>query len=281
MPFDIRAARDSDVAVISEWTRDTFSWGDYVGEALESWLDDPSLHVLVVENDKGAPAAVARAQMLSPTEGWLDAARVHPDSRRLGLGSMLNDALVSWVNDQGGLVARLAIEDDNKAARDQVAKLGYRLTSTWVTVDFDVEPRFRVSRPERLQAVGKADVDPAWMFWSTSDMAEAGRGLMPLGWLWRKATVADLRRAASEQRLLESPAGWVVIERRDPAVIDVAWLATSVNEFPRLIGGILDLAADRRAGSVVFRVPQTGWSGEALVRAGATLRETHVYSKAL
>jgi hypothetical protein len=119
------------------------------------------------------------------------------------------------------------------------------------------------------------------MFWSTSDMAETGRGLMPIGWLWRKATVADLAMAASEQRLLESPAGWVVIQNRIPGEIDVVWVATSVNEFPRLVDGILDIAADRNVGTVAFRIPQTGWSGEALIRAGATLRETHVYAKPL
>lgn len=281
MTFTVRAARAGDVEQIASWTRDTFRWGDYVGVALGEWIDDPELHVVVAVGGNGVPVAIVRAQMLSPTESWLDAARVHPDARRIGLGSQLNEACVDWARGRGALVARLAVEDDNIPAHNQVTRLGYRQTSTWVTVEREVDPRFRVSRPERMQVVGKADVDPAWMFWSTSELADVGRGLMSFGWLWRKATVQDLMNAAAEQRLLESPAGWVVIETRSADQIDVVWAATSFNEFPRLIDGILDLAADRQAEVVVFRLPQTGWSGEAIVRAGARLRETHIYAKAL
>ncbi len=279
MDYRVRAARSEDVALIASWTRATFAWGDYVGEAIGDWVDNPDFNVLVVEGEDGAPVAIARTQMLSAKEGWLDAARVHPDARRMGHGTRLNEAGVGWVRQQGGLVARLAIEDDNKAAMSQVEKLGYRRSSTWITLDFEIDPGFRVSRPERLQTVGRADVDPAWMFWSTSEMAEAGRGLMSLGWLWRKATVEDLSRAAREQRLLESPAGWVIIDTRTPGELDVVWAATSVNEFPRLVDGILDLAADRKVNAVVFRLPQTGWSGETLVRAGAAVSETHIFTK--
>lgn len=281
MAFVIREARAADVDQIAPWTTDTFSWGDYVGSSLSDWIGDPRLHVLVVEDGDGVAVAVARAQLLSPTEGWLDAARVNPEVRRKGLGTLLNDACVEWVRGQGGRVARLAIEADNTAAHNQVLKLGYRATSTWVTYDHPVDPRARVKRDERLQTVGRADVDPAWMFWSTSDMAETGRGLMSFGWLWRRATVDDLTKAASEQRFLESPAGWVVIETPDPDEIDVVWLATSANEFPRLIDALLDLGADRSAETIVFRVPQTGWSGEALTRAGGIVRETQVYEKPL
>lgn len=279
MDFKERAARPGDVALIAAWTQDTFVWGDYVGEAMGDWIDNPDFHVLVVETDDGVPVAIARTQMLSKSEGWLDAARVHPDARRMGLGTRLNDAGLAWVRQQGGLVARLAVEDANTAAISQVEKLGYRKSSTWVTLDFAVDPDFKVARPERLQTVGRADVDPAWMFWSTSEMAEIGRGLMSFGWLWRKATVEDLNRAASEQRLLESPAGWVIIEARNPGEMDVVWAATSVNEFPRLVDGILDLAAERDIGIIVFRLPQTGWSGETLVRAGAKVSETHIFTK--
>ncbi|MDH3190579.1 MAG: GNAT family N-acetyltransferase, partial [Acidimicrobiia bacterium] len=130
MAFGIREARADDVDQIAPWTTDTFSWGDYVGSSLSDWIGDSRLHVMVVEDGHAVAVAVARAQMLSPTEGWLDAARVNPSVRRQGLGTMLNDACVEWVREQGGRVARLAIEADNSAAHNQVLKLGYRATST-------------------------------------------------------------------------------------------------------------------------------------------------------
>jgi hypothetical protein len=34
MVFTMRPARQDDVPEIETWTRDTFTWGDYVGKAL-------------------------------------------------------------------------------------------------------------------------------------------------------------------------------------------------------------------------------------------------------
>ena len=39
MAHHIRPGRLEDVAAITPWTSDTFSWGDYVPERLPSWLD--------------------------------------------------------------------------------------------------------------------------------------------------------------------------------------------------------------------------------------------------
>lgn len=281
MKQTIRPARPADVEAIAPWTRQTFSWGDYVAESLPAWIDDPGLHVLVAADEDDQPVAMARVQMLSSTEAWLDAARVHPEWQRKGLGSMLNDAGVSWARDRGGRVARLVVEDKNEAAQNQVLKLGYRKTSTWICGRAGSDPRFRAVKSDRLSTVGRADVDPAWMFWSTSEISEAGRGLIPFGWIWRRATVDDVMQSAMSQRLLTSPAGWLISESAVPNELAVTWAATSANDFPRLISGVYDLAADRDIQEVMFRIPQTGWSGEALTRAGVETWEVYIYTKAI
>lgn len=281
MAHTIRPARPADVELIAPWTQDTFTWGDYVASSLPSWIQDSALHVLVAADEHDRPTAMARVQMLSSTEAWLDAARVHPESQRQGLGSLLNDSCVQWAGDHGARVARLVVEDDNDAAQNQVHKLGYRKTSTWVCATADVDPTFRANRSDRLDTVGRFDVDPAWMFWSTSEISEAGRGLIPSGWLWRRATVGDVNNAAKSQRLFSNPAGWLILEDRTPETLDVTWVATSANDFPRLISGISDLAADRGIEKVMYRVPQTGWSGEAMARSGMDPWEVYVYGKAV
>jgi hypothetical protein len=63
--------------------------------------------------------------------------------------------------------------------------------------------------------------------------------------------------------------------------IDIVWIASSPNDFPRLIASVDHLAVERDAVRVTYRIPQTGWSGEALRRAGATVSETLVYTKAV
>lgn len=281
MRYAVREARPEDAPGIAEWTRDTFAWGDYVAEALPGWIDDEDLHVLVAVASKDIARAVALVRMLSANEGWLSAARVHPDAQRKGLGSMLNNASVDWAREQGADVVRLATEDTNLAAQAQVEKLGYRKTSTWVYAVVEGRTADQPVKKERLSIAGRSDVDPAWMYWSTGELFEAGRGLKASAWTWRRATVGDLQLAAREQRLFNHPAGWAVVEYPAPDEIDIVWVASSPNDFPRLIAGVDHLALEREAVRVSYRIPETGWSGEALRRAGADVSETFVYTKAV
>ncbi len=280
MPVTLRTASPEDVADIAEWTQDTFHWGDYVADRLPEWIAEEDVRVQVAANEENEPVGVSVVRMLSETEGWLAAARVRPDSRRMGLGSILNQASVDWIRSRGGVVARLAIEDDNPAAQAQVDKLEYRRSSAWTYgIQDDIQPK-RVGRGERLSLAGRGDIDPAWMFWSTSEMAEAGRGLIPSHWTWRRATVSDLNEAAKSQRFYSSPAGWVIVEPRD-RTLDVTWVATSQNDFPRLLSGITHLAVERELETVFFHLPETGWSREALARAGIEVSGLYLYTKAV
>ncbi|CAN5819652.1 hypothetical protein BH23ACT4_BH23ACT4_09340 [soil metagenome] len=281
MTYAVRPARPEDAAGIAEWTRETFEWGDYVAESLPDWIGDDKLHVLVAVDSDDIARAVALVRMLSTDEGWLSAARVHPGSQRRGLGSMLNNALVEWAQSQGGRVVRLATEDTNLGAQAQVEKLGYRKTSTWVFAVIEGRAADQPVKLERLSIAGRSDVDPAWMYWSTGELCEAGRGLKASAWTWRRATVEDLDLAAREQRLFNHPAGWAMVEYPGPDEIDIVWIASSPNDFPRLIAGVDHLAVEREAVRVTYRITETGWSGEALRRAGAEVSETFVYTKAV
>ena len=131
MSFVIRPARAEDVASIGRWTQDTFIWGDYVPEMMGGWLEEPDSLVIVCVYDDDIPVALSRAQLLSPTEAWLSAARVHPEHRRSGMGMAMNDHAVEWARSHGALVARLVIEDSNEAARGQVMRSNYRPASRW------------------------------------------------------------------------------------------------------------------------------------------------------
>lgn len=281
MGFEVRDAQPADAARISDWTRDTFAWGDYVGDSVAEWIVDGSRHVLVAVDGDDVPVAMAAVRMLSPTEGWLSAARVRPELRRRGLGSLLNDASVAWICDRGGKVARLAVEDDNDAAMSQVRKLGYRRTSTWVRGVIENGPIGPSGLDDRVSPAGRPDVDPGWMYWSTSELYEAGRGLLPSGWTWRRCVVGDLLAAAEQHRFFQSPAGWVIVEFPAEDEVEITWTASSPPDFPRLLTGVAALAAERGIRLMTCLVPQTGWSGEALRRAGASTSEYLVFAKAV
>ena len=282
MSFEVRLARPEDVTQIVSWTTDTFDWGDYVPERLPLWIEDPDSAVVVCVDDAAGPVAVAHALMLSKTEGWLEAARVHPDHKRSGMGSAMNHAGVAWVKECGAKVVRLATEETNKAAKRQVETLGYRHTSSWMYTRFDVDPSPPLTRTEGgLKAAPKSDIDAAWMFWSTSELAHRGRGLLALGWQWRNATPDDLADAAKSGTFYQSPAGWIVIDMPPNHGIRALWIATTAEEAPQMLADLIGHTRERGVSELTIKMPNLPWVTEALTRAGGDPKEVLVYSLAV
>ncbi len=280
MSYVIRPARAEDVPLIEPWTRDTFSWGDYVPEMMGPWLDEPDSLVVVCVHEDDIPVALSRVQLLSPTEAWLSAARVHPDHRRSGMGMAMNDYAVEWARAKGALVARLATEEGNEAARSQVLKSGYRMTGSWAYATTPMSSGRRLQSEDRLRPGGTVDADAAWTFWSQSDLAQAARDLISLGWRWRKASREDLEQAVNARTFYQSPGGWLIAETDDEG-ISVRWLATSPSEAPLLLQGLRDLLREKEKGRVEAMVPITGWSVEALQREGFEVQPVQIFSKGL
>lgn len=271
----IRPARPDDKPHIAVFTQDTFEWGDYVYDSFDTWVaDDTALFVAVADDD--LPIGLARAILMSDREIWLHAARVHPDHRRKGIGATLNDALCEWGRDQGALIARLAIEDWNQAAQGQVAKNGYRKASRWIYAKRDVDASSpnpmgnggtRVPGPERLIPAPSAEVEPAWVAWSSGTLSRAARGLFSNTWWWRVFTEEDLLAAAKGRRLWSSPTGWVIArETKGSFVVD--WLEATDDEVTRLVRAIVDKAVDLGVDEIQLSVPSTEPVRLALNRYG-------------
>ena len=280
MSFVMRAARDEDVASIGRWTRDTFSWGDYVPEMMGDWLEEADSLVFVCVDGDDIPIGVSRVQLLSTTEAWLSATRVHPDHRRSGMGMAMNDHAVEWARSQGARVARLVIEESNEAAHGQVLRSSYRPGGRWAYATAPEATGRRLPSEERLRRGATVDADAAWTFWSQSDLAHAARDLISLGWRWRKATRDDLERAVNAHNFFQSPGGWVVAESDDDG-ISVRWLATTAPDAPLLLQGLRELLRDQGGVRLEAMIPVTGWSVEALLREGYEVNPAQIYSKAL
>lgn len=278
MPISIRPARVDDVASIAPWTSETFSWGDYVAERIPTWMADPASEVLVATDEADTPVAVAHVAMLSPREAWIEGARVHPDQRRKGLGTALNHAGVEWAKSRGARVMRLAVEGDNEAAQAQVEGLGYRMVSNWVYAEFGVESTHRTGDQYRLRPAPGSDADAAWLSWAASDLALHGRELIAIGWRWRTARPDDVTTVGE---LYQSPAGWVSFTQPEDTWITTQWFATTPDGLLPLLDGLFDLAAARSVSEVDVKLPNMGWTSEAIIRVGGEPREMLVYAKAI
>lgn len=282
----IRPATAEDHVAIRSFTSVTFSWGDYVADAFEGWLADPDAQVAVVVED-GEPVAIARGVMMSPTEGWMHGARVHPDHRRKGLATLLNDYLCDWASSRGALVVRLMIESWNEAAQRQVQTAGYRRVCDWMNgvrgLGSEPDPVTnggrRVPGDEQLVVGTPAEIEPAWVSWSSSELARAGRNLYPRGWLMRRMRKDDLDDAVTGRRLLHGPSGWIIAEEEADDSMFVPFLASTNDDAYRMVRAMVDRADRKGYSRIRTLVPAVGWMEEALSRGGFDLAGNQIWAK--
>lgn len=286
MPSRIRPAEKRDAAAIASFTTNTFSWGDYVADRFLEWMEEPATQVAVATDDDDRPVALARVRMLGSQEGWLSAARVHPDHRRKGLGSALNDWCADWVASRGGSVVRLQIEDWNDPAQNQVVRLGYRAVATVINAERsvsggEIEPATnggrRTRAEERLDRAPRAEAEGAYIAWSTSELARASHGLFPVEpWTWRRMTQAD----AHSGRTWFCPSGWVMADEGEDRLV-VRWLVATPDDASLLVRAAVDLAHERHLEEIHVCAPAIDWMEEALQKNGFEIHRTHIYEKPL
>lgn len=282
----IRAAEKRDADVIASFTTDTFWWGDYVADSFLDWLEEPATQVAVATDEEDQPVALARVRMLAAREGWLSAARVHPDHRRRGLGSALNDWCVDWVASQGGSVVRLQIETWNGAAHNQVLSLGYRTVATVLNGERsvsggEIEPATnggkRTPAEERLDRAPRAEAEGAYIAWSTSELARAAHGLFAVEpWAWRRMTQIDAHSA----RTWFCPSGWVMADEEQERLV-VRWMVATPEDAGLLVRATVDLAQERGLEGLHVAVPSVDWMQDALRSNGLEVHPTHIYEKPL
>jgi GNAT superfamily N-acetyltransferase len=289
IPVRIRDARREDRNVVAEFTASTFPWGDYVADRFLDWLEEPDGRLLVAVDPTDRPVGVIRVELLSPEEAWLHAARVHPDHRRMGIGTALNRAACRWAAEQGALIVRLLVENWNTPARSQVTKLGFSPAASWVWGEksiADGAPRVRanggrrVPSEERLVRSSRSEAEPAWMAYSTGPLAAAAKMLKPFGWSFRTMRYPDVVEAAEEGRLWQCPSGWVIA---DPTVDgwQVSWLVTTDLDADRIVRALDDRAAASGVRNLLIWVPEVPWAVEALERASFSLHPATVYARPL
>ena len=286
----IRPARPDDQAAIAAFTTDTFAWGDYVADAFASWMADPDGQILIAANSDDQAVGMARVAMLSSTEAWAQAARVHPDHRRKGIAGSLTQAGEKWAADRGAVVMRLVTEDWNEPAQRQVEKSGYRLVAKWVMAQRDIGSSVpaipgnggrRAPAAERLQLAPVHEVESPFLIWSTGDLIIAAHGLFPaVGWMWRRMGLDDVLQAARHRSLWGCPSGWL-IGTVDDDRFWVPWIATGPEDAHRLLKAAVDLAEEQGTERLRILIPQTGWLLQAARRTGMDLNPLLLYEKAL
>lgn len=285
----IRIATPSDISPISEWTRDTFSWGDYIPYVLDRWIADETGRVFVTELE-GNVVAMGRVGMLGADEAWAQGMRVHPDHRRQGHGLRITDALTHWAIEQGAKVIRLSVETWNTSAQAQVAAAGFRRVSDWVHAERAVGESSpvpegnggrRVPPAERLRVAHSAEADAAYLSWTGGELARAARNLFQINWRWQHLSLEHLASLARDQSLLEGRPGWAIFEIDETEFL-VHWLETAPSDARAMVLALVDKAAESGAETLGVMVPAVPWLERELKRLGFDMTHPNtVWAKSL
>jgi len=284
----LRSGRPEDRDAIAEWTRDTFAWGDYVAGAFDDWLADDIGEVIVAEAG-GEVIGMARVAMLSPTEGWLQAVRVHSDHRRRGIGLALCRRAIDWTKERNALVVRLAVENWNRAASEHFAGLGFRPVSRWVGAERGVGENSpvpagnggrRIMAPEGVRPAHSAEAEPALLSWAGGRLEHEARGLLLIGWQWRKLRLEDLVEAARRRELWEGRPGWAVAGVEDDT-FRVSWVSTTAEDAKAMVRALIDQAAAAGVERIEAIVPDVDWLRRPLQQAGCDMFPITVYALGL
>lgn len=284
----VRPALPSDREAIFEFTRDTFEWGDYVAEVFDEWLEREDTFVAVAEGEGNRPIAMGAVRMLSPKEAWYSAARVSPDYRGQGIAAKVSSELRSWAREHGAIVGRLLVEDWNKVAIRHIEKTGPRRIASVVRCtkpvgDASPSPSGNGGRrlPSKLRSrpAGSSEAQPAYASWSVGELGRASRGLIGVGWTFRRLTLADLESAAKASAFWEIGAGWALAAPASDARFEVAWLETREEDAIDLIRSLVDLAIGSGSESIAIWVPAVDWMVQAARRLGFETSLLHVYAR--
>lgn len=190
----------------------------------------------------------------------------------------MNHAGVEWARDHGAQIVRLAVEDNNEAARSQVIRLGYREESVWVWGNGTPQQVEDLAQTDRLKPSHATDVDAAWMFWASSDLVVAAHELLATGWLWKRFRVDHLREMQASHQLLQNAAGWLTATPTESGFL-IDFAATAQADAPRLLRAVMAYGAETRVEQINIKMPQTAWSEEALTRAGFDTGGVSIFSK--
>lgn len=288
--FYVRPALPSDRDAIAEFTTNTFEWGDYVTDVFDEWLEREDTFVAVAERDDGRPIALGAVRMLSPTEAWYSAARVHPALRGRGIAAHVSGALRTWAREQGAIVGRLLVEDWNEVAIRHVEKTGPRRAASVVRCtkpvgDASPSPDGNGGRrlPSKLRArpAGSTEAQPAYASWSVGELGRAARGLIGIGWAFRRLTPTDLEVAARAGAFWEIGAGWALAAPAPEGRFEVAWLETREEDADDLFRSLIDLAIGSGAETISIWVPAIDWMIQAVRRRGFETSLMHVYARGI
>ncbi len=127
--MNVIKATNKEKQAVLEFCKNTFSWGDYISEAWDSWIKEGNFLII---HDVDQPVAICHASIYKEgKQVWIEGIRVHEKFRRKGHASKLirESEKIGKQNDCD--VAYMIIASNNHKSLTLARKLNYDNFETW------------------------------------------------------------------------------------------------------------------------------------------------------
>lgn len=218
--IEVRAARAEDKEAVIAFCQKTFSWGDYIPEVWNAWLEDTS-GALLVATVRHQPVAILHVALLDSGVAWLEGMRVHLDFRRQGIGTKMDAQARALARQRGCLVARLATSINNIPAQKTLAAEGYHRVAQFN--EWEAEPT-RVDF-SLIRVATQGDTSDILARWNNSETRTASHTVVPNRfWHWVEIDAKRLREQIAAGEVRVTPRGFVLL----PALDERDWNSLTI-----------------------------------------------------
>lgn len=223
----IRKALQSDKQDILSFCENTFSWGDYIDQVWELWLDGADGQLLVAEAD-GKRVGLSHVANCPETHSiWIEGIRVHPSYRRAGVASALINEMLNYGSEKGAGSALAIVSRDNRPSQIMMEKLGFSAISKWSYYGTSSPV---AARTTTAKTASNSDLDAIMDYLDRSLIYKRSAKKYVVSWRWYPLDRRAMTRLVGDGRVLVSGdpvAGVAVVNRSgywDRNVIQLVYL---------------------------------------------------------
>jgi len=186
MDYLPRLAKNSDKDPVLNFCKNTFSWGDYIHEVWDSWIDEGNL-IIIDQNQ--IPISMTHAAFY-PNEKliWIEGIRVKENFRKNGFAQKMISYLEETAKSKNYEISRMLIASENEPSLSLAKKLGYTIISKWNYFSLESKPI-----NEEINIVSDSCIDSISLDEKSYHFIES--------WRWIPLTDERLKKLNSEKKI--------------------------------------------------------------------------------
>ncbi len=221
-----------------------------------AWAEEPGRAVRIEED--GAVLGVVHAVVVGREEAWFEGLWVRPSARGRGIGRRLVGEAEALVRGHGAAVARTAVPARDYGALAVAERAGYvRHSEAAVLVGPSVAGPVEASYEAPVRAARVEETAVTARLLSESSPLAGWRGLLPLGWRFRRLVPELVRGLIQDRRVLLSgreAEGVVLFAVRGGDVV-LSTLAGPAAHRAALLGSVVERARAEGASRIALFSP--------------------------